>query len=247
MKKIWLSLLAVILMGTAALAAYEKALELFQAKKYKESLNIVAGDLSVERDMEADSPNYRLRYLAAHNHWQLGNHDAAVSHFKRCIEIRKDDTAPFIDISYLLIEMKRYRDAETYLDRAMRIKKEPMIYFLLGEAARGNGNLWKAKELYEKAIAIDPELYISYNGLGIVLMRLGKYTQANTAFSAGLALAPQSPEILNNIGLSLLKIGKTREAYEYLKKAGAANPKNPFIDDNLASVKLKFEALKKND
>jgi tetratricopeptide (TPR) repeat protein len=241
MKKGMLVLLSSLIMSTSLYASsYNEALKLFQGKKYKESLDIIAELLSIEVDMEPDSPNYKLRYLAAHNHWKLGNHKAAITHFKRCMDIKQDEVNPYIDLSLMLIELRQYRDVNNFAIRGLKIKEEPMLYYILGRAALGYKNYWRSKELFEKSIAINPEMHLSYNELGIVLMKLKMYSRANTAFSAALALMPESPEIMNNIALSLEIVKKYDDAYSYLTRANALSPDNPVIVKNLNRIKARL-------
>lgn len=231
-----LILISIMTVNTALFASYDEALKLYQEKRYKDSLAKIATDLVVGRDTDAKSSNYELRYLAAHNHWRLGNVEAAISHFKRCSEIQKDISDPLVDLALMLVEFKKYKDAEIYAARALGIQKTPMVYYVIGKSAYGAGNFWRAKEFYEKAISLDPELYAAYNGLGCSLLKLGKFTHANTAFSAALSIAPSSPEILNNMGLCLEKMGKNQDAKNYYKKAIDKNPDNPVIVKNLSRV-----------
>ncbi|HSV96641.1 MAG TPA: tetratricopeptide repeat protein [Spirochaetota bacterium] len=222
--------------ATIVLASYDDALKLFQENKYRESLEKIAAELSVDRDFQDNSPNYALRFLAAHNHWKMGNHEAAISHFRRCADIRKNLPDPLIDLGLLLIDFKRYRDAELFAQRALTLQKSPTAYYVVAKSAYGLGNYWRAKEFFEKAISLDPEFFAAYNGLGMTLMRLGRYTQASTAFAAALASAPASPELLNNMGLCLEKMGKPKEALEYYKKADRLNQGNAVIQQNLARL-----------
>lgn len=239
MKKIPIILILIAVSPSLAFASYDQALKLYQQNKFKETLAVIAAELSVGKDADPNSENYALRFLAAHSHWKLGNTEAAIAHFKRCTEIKRDTVDPSIDLSLMLIELGRYREAEASAVKALAAQKNPMLYFLVGRSAYGAGNYWRAKEFYEKAIAVDPTLYIAYNGLGCALMRLGKHTQANTAFSAALATAPVSPEILNNIGRSLEKMGKPREAASYYKKALELRPDSQVITQNLNRIKEK--------
>ncbi len=236
MKKILCIAAIILIQATVAFASYDDALKLFQENKFRESLEKIAAELSVDRDFQANSPNYALRFLAAHNHWKMGNHEAAISHFRRCADIQKDLPDPLIDLGLLLIDLKRFRDAEPFAQRALALQKSPTAYFVVAKSAYGLGNYWRAKEFFEKAISIDPEFFVAYNGLGMTLMRLGKYTQASTAFAAALASAPASPELLNNMGLCLEKTGKPKEALEYFKKADRLTPGNAAIQRNLARL-----------
>jgi tetratricopeptide (TPR) repeat protein len=237
MKKIAYATAFVFMAGAFAFAAYSDALKLYQDKKYQESLGKIAGELVVGRDTDAKSSNYELRFLAAHNHWKLGNYEAAIAHFKRCAEIQKDIADPLLDLALLLAETGKYREAELHVTRALAMQKSALGYYIIGKSAYGVGNFWKAKEFYEKAIGLDPGLYIAYNGLGCALMKLSRYAHANTAFSAALSVMPSSPEILNNMGLCLEKMGKRDEAVGYYEKAAGLTPQNPVIRQNLNRVK----------
>ena len=239
MKKIFLIAVILIITDSILMASYKEALELYKSKRYKESLQIIADELQIEKDKEPDSPNYKLRFLAAHNHWKLGNSQASITHFRRCIDIKKDDVNPLIDLSLLLYEIKRYKDSRTFTRKALKIKDIAIGYYILGKIALQYGNFREAKVNFEKSISRDPGISISYNGLGIALMRLRKFTQANTAFSAAMAIDSESPEVLNNIGLSFERTGKLNNAIKYIKKASVISPHNPVIQKNLTRLSKK--------
>lgn len=224
-------------MSTFLYASYDDALELYISKGYQKSLDIIAKELDIDKDMIPDSPNYNLRFLAAHNHWKLGNLQSAITHFKKCIEIKRDNVDPIIDLSMLLVENRLFRDARYYAKKALDLEEVPIVYYILAKSALGLKKYSTAKEYYEKAISIKPEMGISYNGLGIALMRLKRYSEANTAFSAALAIIPNSPEVLNNIGICLEKAGNLDDALRYVKKASVLNPNNPIIKKNLRQLR----------
>ena len=237
MKKIFLTAFLVLFGATSLLASYEDALKLYQDGKYRESLDILGKELDVSKDLEEGAPNYNIRFLAAHNHWKLGNDESAIAHFKRCIDIKKDAVEPYIDLSLFLLERDRLNDAEIFARQGLRIKNSAMLYYVLGRSALKRKNYWRAKELFETANSLDPELYISYNELGITLMNLNKYGDANTAFSVAMALSPEKPELLNNMGLCLEKLQKYKESYQYLEKANSMQMENKAILENMLRVK----------
>lgn len=239
MKRFVCALTLVLALSAAAIASYDEALKLYNDRQYKESLAKIASELSVERDFEQNSPNYELRYLAAHNHWKLGNFDNAILHLKKCADIQKDILDPQIDIALILIDAKRFRDAEASATKALTLQKHPLVYFLLGKVNYGLGNYPKAKEYFEKAIALNPELYIAYNGLGMTLVKMNRYSNANIAFAAAHSIAPASSEILNNLGLSFEYLGKDEDALASYQKATEKNPDNQVIQQNYARLKDK--------
>lgn len=244
MKKIISIIIFIISFNSAVFSSYKEALILYEEKKYKESLAIIASELDITKDMEESSPNYNLRFLAAHNHWKLGNFQSAIGHFRRCADIKKDSADPLIDLSLMMLESKRYGDANFFAMGALKISESRMPYYVLGKSAMKRWNLYKAKEYFEKAISIDPEFSLAYNDLGIVLMELRKYSEANTAFSVALLTMPESIEIQNNIGMSLEKMNKLEDALNYYNRAYEKNPENQVIQSNVNRVKAKIAAVK---
>ncbi len=228
-----------IISSAAAFASYEEALRLFDENKNRESLKMIADELDVKKDGDPTSPNYKQRYLAAHNHWKLGNHDFSLQHFQKCMQIRPDSIDPYIDAALMLSDLKKYKDAENYVKKGLEIKKEAMLYFVYGRLAMHFDNNWKAKELLEKAISINPELYPAYNSLGLVLMKLDRVSEANTAFTAALAMNPSSAEIMNNVGYSLMSMGKYDVSVKYFEKASLINPESGVIKANLEYARSK--------
>lgn len=238
MKHFLISFLLIFSMVTSAAASYKDALKLFEAGKYQESLNIIAAKLVVADDMTPDSPNYKMRFLAAHNHWKLSSYNSAVLHFQRCMQIRKDLTDPYVDLALMLYDIKKFNDSEHYVKRGLEVKQDPMLYFVYGKLAYHFKNYLKAKEFFEKSISLDPELYVSYNSLGLTFIAMNNYSNAYTAFSAASAMSPRSPEIFNNVGFSLEKLQKIPDALKYYEKAMLLQPENTVIKANLERVKL---------
>jgi Flp pilus assembly protein TadD len=245
MKRSLLIITLLISFNSIVLASYKEALSLYEEKKYKESLAIIARELDPKKDLENNSPNYDFRFLAAHNHWKMGNLQAAIGHFRRCADLKKNSADPFIDLAFMMLEAKRYGDANFFASAAIKISENHMPYFILGKSAMKLGNFYKAKEYFEKTISIDPEFWIAYNDLGIVLMELKKFSEANTAFSAALSVMPGSVEIQNNIGMSLERMNKLEDALNYYNRAFEKNSDNPVIQANVVRIKAKMAAMKK--
>jgi len=242
MKKIYASLVIIMFFTSLLHASYNEALDFFKAKKYIDSLQSIAKKLDVKNDLNPGSDNFKLRYLAAYNHWELGNSRSAIAHFKRCIDIQNDNVNPYLDLSLHLFEQKRYTEAELIIQKGLKINKSPEFYYILGRISLRRKNYWRAKGLFEKTNSLSSDLFGSYNGLGIALMNLKKYSNANTAFSVALALNPDSPELLNNIALSLEMMKKNSEAYKYIEQANLIEVKNKTIKRNMRRLKNKILA-----
>lgn len=235
--QVFIPLIIIFVTVQGAYASYDDALRLFNEKKYSESLKKLADILVIEDDMKPGAPNYQIRFLAAHNHWKLGNYEPATLHFKRCMDIKKDKADPYIDLSLMLLETGKTGYAERIARKGLGIKKDAMLYFVLGRASIKVGNYWRAKQFFEKANSINPEIFISYHYLGIALIKLKKYSQANTAFSVASAIREDVPETLNNLALTYELMGKNKEALKYYKQAFDLNGKSERIHENIKRLK----------
>jgi tetratricopeptide (TPR) repeat protein len=194
-------------------AAYNDHLELFKQGKYQESLSGIAAELKVADDFVPGSPNYQLRYLAAHNHWKMGNHKNAIAHLTRCAEIDTKKIDPYIDMALVSIDAGNMEEANRYCRLALTIQPESAIaYYVLGLVRLRYKNFWGAKEFFEKSIGINSDMYMSYNGLGQAFMGLGRFGEANTAFSTANALRPNSFEILNNLAAVIISLEAGEES-----------------------------------
>lgn len=237
MKKIFFAAFLLLFGLSPLFASYEEALKLYEEGKYRDSLTVLANELDISKDLDEGAPNYNLRFLAAHNHWKLGNTESAVIHFKRCMDMTNRSIDPYIDLSLFYLQLNRLNDADVYARRGLQRGKDAMLYYILGEVSLKQKNYWRAKELFETANSLNPENYISYNALGITLMNLGKYGDANTAFSVALALNSSSPEILNNMGMNLEKLEQYDEALAFYKKANELDMEDRTILENFNRVK----------
>ena len=221
------------LASTHLFADYNQALDFFKQGKYQESLKAAADALDVAKDADPASQNYQIRFLAAHNHRKLGNIASATIHLQKCAEIRPASVDPLIDLSFLMIDGGKYKEAFAYAQKVVTMDgKNAMGYYLLGLSYYKQGAFWGAKEYLEKAVSFDPELYMAWNTQGLVLMAIKKYPDANTAFSAAHAMCPDTAEILNNLAVSYAKMGNAAEAQKAADKAAALAPANEQIRKN---------------
>lgn len=133
-------------------ADYNSALKLFTEGKYDDSLKVIAEELDAAKDMTADSPNYKLRFLAGHNHWKMKRYENALSHLGRCLQIRANDTNAMIDVGLIYLEMKKYTDAVRVGQKiAEKEKNNAMAYYIIGKGALRSRKFLGRKRTFRKS------------------------------------------------------------------------------------------------
>lgn len=94
---------------------------------------------------------------------------------------------------------------------------------LAGEAATLDGS----RDVFERALAVDPDLWEARFGLGIVARQRGDAAAAQEAFRRVLELRPDQPDALHELGVALLMGDRTGEALGALDRAAALRPDEP--------------------
>jgi tetratricopeptide (TPR) repeat protein len=114
-----------------------------------------------------------------------------------------------------------------------REPNQPKAYFYLGYAFYQAEEDDSAASALDQAIHLNPQLGIAYSIKGVVLMRLGKFPEAEEALTK-----VNTPNTLTNLGLIKLVQGKYAEAVIYYRQAVYADPDNAGNYSNLGSALL---------
>ena len=117
----------------------------------------------------------------------------------------------------------------------------PGFHFLLGRLYLSrpdpDGKLkQRAKEEFQRELAIDPNNAPAHYILGELAGRESNWEEAITRFTATINLDPHFAEAYVGLGLALISVKKYEEAIAPLKKAEALTPGNPSIHYGLATA-----------
>lgn len=104
----------------------------------------------------------------------------------------------------------------------------------LGLLALTDGRLSVAADYLGEAVAVAPERWAAWNGLGIVADAERKYQDAQSYFMRGLDVIPGHPRLLANLGWSRLLAGQAQEAEHLLRESAKNAPDDLTTRSNLA-------------
>lgn len=151
--------------------------------------------------------------------------DAAVHQYKAAIGI--DGTSDFLKtrLAALYFTIGDTTHAMSYAEqvRPGSVHDAQTLSQLAGIYA-GSGQREKALEIYDRAIAVDPERAEAYFSKGLLLTNLKRYEQAEVAFQAGLKVAPNSPLAHYYLGRLALERREPAQAITAFERAIEANP-----------------------
>lgn len=93
----------------------------------------------------------------------------------------------------------------------------------LGIAYMNQGDLSRAQDKLERALAQDPDNPDVHTAMAMLYARLNEPDKADGEFRAALRLAPKDPNVINNYAVYLCQIGRTDEGVKRFMEA-AHNP-----------------------
>ncbi len=97
--------------------------------------------------------------------------------------------------------------------------------------------------LWQTTIAKNPNAFLAYNNLGIILSGRGQMDAAIAEFQKALEINPGFFEAQSNLGNALLQKGQVAEARDHFEKAVEIDPDSPISHYNLGNALLRMGQL----
>lgn len=185
-----------------------------------------------DRVAELDASNATAFYFKGRNYAELKDTTQAIASYKKAVALNNDYYDAFIQLGNLYYQMgggANLKLAEEYFTNAIRIKElsaeaiyaRALVYY---DAAMFD----KAVRDYEKVIAIDPDDYRPYSGVGLINFNLDRYEDALTYFDKALTMNPEYVRGYYYRGLTLMAKGDNPKAIQDFKTVLKLDPEfNP--------------------
>jgi predicted Zn-dependent protease len=145
------------------------------------------------------------------------------------------------DLAHLAITLKRYPEAQQYLERVAALTpNEPGLWYLLGSVQRQQNNLAEAETSLQRSLADEPNEIRAYGELGSLYLDQREFEKAIDILGQGLRLAPQFADLHALMAIVYVEKGDLRRAREYLNSAEALDPELeilPAIGEAIAAKK----------
>jgi protein O-GlcNAc transferase len=170
---------------------------------------------------------------------QEGQHEAALAHIARAIELNANFIDAYLWRGMALQALGRLQEAETSYRRVLI--SNPRHFDALCNLAGVLVLLHRPADaipLLEQAIALHGNRAEAHFNLGKALMDLGRAEAAVTSFRRAAQLRPDYVEAQTNLGAALIELGHRDEAVACLQRALASDPARPESHYNLARARI---------
>jgi Flp pilus assembly protein TadD len=203
----------------------------YDARKYGEATAIFQA--YAERRPENPWGHYMLGLSA----WKSGDLVKAEDAFERALEIDPRHVKSYVNLSRVLIDLKRSDDAIATLTKAAEIHQDaPEVWRLLGRTYHAQHKTEQAVAAYRRAIEADDADAWAINNLGLVLLESGRPEEALPLFATAAQLRKDVPAFHNNLGMALEHTGRFRAAALAYASALTTDPGYGKAKQNLARV-----------
>jgi arylsulfatase A-like enzyme/Tfp pilus assembly protein PilF len=148
----------------------------------------------------------------AHAHFNLASLDlaqgdvsAAEVGFRRAAELDPDGAEARLQLARLLINARRFPEADAVLNEVQRLAPEdPNLPFLWGLGAAGRGDMREAAGRFEEALRRKPDYADAAANLAMARFSLGEADACIRAYRLALRLDPERPESYLQLAAVLL-------------------------------------------
>lgn len=176
-----------------------------------------------------DQPSYLLALGVA---WLTGGDlFEAEKLFRRLIAIQPDNSLGQLHLGYVLLNQKKYRDAQVWLEKSARSPNAiPEVFYYLGLVAQEQNDEARAIPLFEKAVQKIPNYVHARIALGSSYMKLRNYTRAREELETAVKLDPNEPTAHYNLALLYARLNDPVRAQEEMKIVDSLKAKGGSAD-----------------
>jgi protein O-mannosyl-transferase len=172
--------------------------------------------------LEVTDHNFVAHDSLAEYQLKQGRFAAACSHFQAAVNIFADDMPAQVGLAVCAQARNEGREAIDRYDNVLRRAVEPSIrataFANLGSIYRGLGDYQRAKENYDSALQINPDLPIALVGSGLLAQKGWDYSLAAAQYAQAMRVEPTSVGYLL-LAKALQQSGRSAEAAQAFAQA----------------------------
>jgi tetratricopeptide (TPR) repeat protein len=182
----------------------------------------------VQAQLSTQPNNSNYHYLLGAVYSSKKDWKAAETELKRAAELDNNNADAVIKLGQVLTAQGAIDQAlSTYQNFSQRSPRDVRFYILTGELYESQKNWERAKDVYQKALQIQPDNALASNNLAYVMLEQGGNVDValSMAQSARRAL-PESPNVADTLGWAYYHKGAYGSALDLFKEALKLNKDN---------------------
>ena len=158
------------------------------------------------------------------------NYGRAIEKFRASLEKNPHYFLPMIALSECFLKTGEYDEALKYVKLAQKYDKNNVdLYSLEGRIEIGLGSLDKAREAFNRVLAIQPNNLNARFGMAELDIAVGQKRTAAKRYIETLTLSPESQRALLSLSLIYEDLGEEKVSQSYLELALKYHSSNPDV------------------
>jgi tetratricopeptide (TPR) repeat protein len=229
--KVLCSVIVILMLLTGALIGqqsgdyYAAGNKRFREGAYEEALE------QYTKAIQLDPRNGSYYASRGATYGKLEMYEQGLKELKKAISVEPSLEEPYYLIESFYAELGMTGEAITFLQaKTEELTKNSYVIVALGYAYYRNGELSRARETLEKAIAVDSLYPLAYAGLGVVLLADNRDEEAKELFEKALELRADYPEAHLYLGLLYRRAGNEEAAKAEIQRAYELKPQLKKVD-----------------
>ncbi|WP_091796740.1 tetratricopeptide repeat-containing glycosyltransferase family protein [Burkholderia sp. WP9] len=170
--------------------------------------------------------------------YQTGRHDVVQTLVERILAEDAEHVGAIHLRGLLALASGEAHDALRWLERAIRIRPEPILFNTLYAIRLNLGDFAGAVQTIRQGLAIQPDFAAFHYNLALTLQHLGHIEDAAVGYRRTLELEPDNSAAHNNLGRVCADLGAMDEAERHYRRAIELAPANLVARNNLAMALL---------
>ena len=215
--------------GQTAEALYERALALYDLRKYSEAESMLRKALAYEPGHSGAHAFLAFALLAQYSPGVASPNrlEEALRESKRAISLQPDSGLGYSALGWSSLALRRTDDALRAAGQILRLDAQSLDGWLLTSTGWMQKREWgKALQAAEGGLRQDPRSIQLLNNRGQALIMLGREAEAQAAVAQALANDPESDAAHTNYGWLALLAGSPGEALSHFRSALRLDPLN---------------------
>ena len=168
---------------------------------YAKSGEITEAFLTLRRALRRESVDYTVHANIAPFYENRGDHEIALQHLDRAIELNPSVAFPYTRKGLLLQKLGRYEDALVAFEHALgNSANDPHNFFYAGDVEALLQRWDKAIYRFNQSITVDPSFTLGHLNLGLALARETRFAEARAALERAKTLGTHDGDVARALG-----------------------------------------------
>jgi tetratricopeptide (TPR) repeat protein len=193
----------------------------------------------VQKQIAVAGRTSKLVLLLASVQGARGNQASAVEAYQEAIRLDQGHTDASVALANFYLTGGKLDQALPVIESALKTEKSATAYQLRGIILQSMGDLQRARQSYEQALALNPRYVEAANNLAWLLSeKLGDNQKAFFIAETAYQSAPNDPHIADTFGWIVYRMGDVKRAVTLLTTSAEKLPNAPGIQYHLGMALL---------